>query len=232
MELTELKSIWKAYDSKLERSLKLNIHCLEMIQAQKVKSKLTPLLWQRGAEITSHSIFILLLLGFLYKNFFQLPYAISTIPLLAFYFIAFVNCLKQIRIIRQMDYSNDIITIQSSLVMLRTHNINLVRLACLFIPAYLAFPMIVSETIADFGFTGLDYLDVRSGYHGNWWTVQIISSIVLLPACIWLYRQVSFKNIHKKWVKDTIRKFSGTRVTKAIELVNEIEELKKGYSLS
>ena len=231
MELNELKSIWQAYDSKLEKSLKLNLHCLEMIQTQKVKSKLTPLLWQRGVEIAFHTIFIFLLIGFLYKNFSQFPYVVCTIALLAFYIIAVINCLKQITIIKRMDYSNDIVTIQSSLVMLRTHSVNLVRLACLCIPTYLGFPMIVSESIADFGLKGLSYLDIRSNYHGNWWTVQIISSIILIPLCIWLYRQVSFKNIHKKWVKNIIQKFSGSRVTRAIELVNELQELKKGYIL-
>ncbi len=36
MELSEMKSIWQAYDEKLERSLKLNLHCLEVLQAQKL----------------------------------------------------------------------------------------------------------------------------------------------------------------------------------------------------
>lgn len=65
MELSELKSIWQAYDNKLERSLKLNLHCLELIQAQKVKSKLRPLLWQRVIEIVFHSVVIYWLGGFL-----------------------------------------------------------------------------------------------------------------------------------------------------------------------
>ena len=43
MELNDVKSLWQAYDSKLERSLKLNLHCLDLIQAQKVKSQLEPI---------------------------------------------------------------------------------------------------------------------------------------------------------------------------------------------
>src|SRR4051794_12008819 len=111
MELNEIKAMWQAYDAKLEKSLKLNLHCLEMIQAQKVRSKLTPLFWQRLVEVTLHVIIIFWLIDFLYKNFFQLPYAISAIVLILFYIIVFLNCLKQIIIIRQMDYSNEIVTI-------------------------------------------------------------------------------------------------------------------------
>ena len=52
MELSEVKSIWQSYDSKLEKTLKLNLHFLELIQSQKIKSKLAPVFWQRVIEIT------------------------------------------------------------------------------------------------------------------------------------------------------------------------------------
>ena len=206
-----------------EKTLKLNLHCLELIQTQKVKSKLAPLFWQGVVEITLHAIVIFLLVGFLYKNFFQFPYAVSAIALLVFYSIAVVMCLKQTIIIKRMDYSNDIVTIQSSLVMLQTHTVNYMRLAVLCIPTFMAYPIGVSKAITDFDFTTLAYFDITAHYHGNWWTVQIISSIVLIPLCIWFYREVSYKNIHKKWVKNIIQKTSGTRVAKAIEFIKELE---------
>lgn len=218
MELSEIKTMWQAYDTKLEKSLKLNLRCLELIQAQKVKSKLTPLLWQRVIEIALHLIVIFWLIGFLYKNLFQFPYAISAIALIVFYIIAFINCLKQIITIKQLDYSNDIITIQSSLVMLQTHIVDYMRLTFLCIPTYLAYPIIA--------FKALTHFDIVSHLNGNWWTGQIIFSIALIPLCIWLYNQVSYNNIQKKWVKYIIQKSSGTRVTKAMEFIKELETLK------
>ena len=227
MELTEMKSIWQAYDSRLQKSLKLNLHCLGLIQTQKVKSQLTPLIWQRGIELALHTMAIALLLAFLVNNFSQWPYAVSALSLLVFYVIAFSNCLRQILIIRRMDYSNDIVTIQSSLVMLRAHMVNLARLSILCIPTYLAYPMVVSKAIADLELKGLSFMDIRAGYQGNWWTVQLIVTIILVPLCIAFYRQVSYKNIHIGWVKNIIRKFSGNRVTRAMELMNELESLKR-----
>jgi len=111
MELNEIKSMWRAYDAKLEKTLRLNQHFLEMIQAQKVKSRLTPLFWQKS--------------------------------------------------------------------------------------------------------------------NGNWWTAQFVSSVVLIPLCVWVYQQVSHKNINKKWVKDFIQKSSGNRVTKSLEFVSELQSLKR-----
>jgi hypothetical protein len=218
MELSEIKLMWQAYDTKLEKSLKLNLHCLEMIQAQKVKSKLTPLFWQRFVEIMLHLIVIFWLSRFLYKNFSQFPYAISAIALILFYIIAFVNCLKQIIIIKQMDYCNDIVTIQSSLVILQTYIVNYMRLTFLCIPTYLAYPIIAFKALTNF--------DIVSQLHGNWWTGQIIFSIILIPVCVWLYKEISYKNIHKKWVKYIIQKSSGIRVTKALEFIRELETLR------
>jgi hypothetical protein len=227
MELNEIKSMWQAYDSKLEKSLQLNLHCIELIQAQKVRSELAPLLWKRGIELVLHAVVIVLLAGFLASHFTEWPYMVSAVLLLCFYIIAFSNCTRQIMIIRRMDYSNDIVTIQSSLVILRTHMVNFVRLAILCIPVFLAYPMVVSKAIADYDLKGLSFMDIRAGYQGNWWTVQLYASVILIPVCIWLYRQLSYKKIHTRWVRNTIQKFSGSRVTKAFEFINELESLKR-----
>jgi hypothetical protein len=226
MELNEIKSMWQSYDAKLEKTLKLNLHCLKLIQAQKVRSKLTPLFWQRAIEITFHAIAIFLLTGFLYKNFFQFPYAASAIVLMAFYIVAFLNCLKQIKIINRFDYSNDIVSIQSSLVILQTNILNHARLVILCIPTFLAYPAVVSKAIKDLDLKAFAEFDIIAKSNGSWWTAQLVASIVLIPLCVWFYREVSYKNIHKKRVKDFIQKSSGTRVRKAIEFIKELESLK------
>jgi hypothetical protein len=226
MELNEIKSMWRTYDTKLDKALKLNLHCIQLLQTQKMKSKLTPLLWQRAFEIILHSIAIFLLFAFLYKNFFQFPYAASAIILIAFYAIAFINSLKQLIIIKRMDYSNDVVTIQSSLVMLETHIVNYARLVVLCIPAFLAFPVVISKAIIDLNLKAFADFNIITQSHGSWWTAQLAATIVLIPLCIWFYMQVSYKNVHKKWVKDFIQKSSGRRVRKAIEFINELESLK------
>ena len=211
MELSEMKSIWQAYDNKLEKTLKLNLHCLEMIQTQKVKSRLTPLLWFRIAEIIVHTLIIWWLAGFLYNNFFKFQFAASAIALIVFFVIAFVNCLKQIIIIKQIDYSDNVIAIQSSLVMLQAHTLNYFRLSFLCMPIYLTYPII--------GFKALGDVYIVSQFSRDWWTGQLIFNTVLIPVCIWLYTQITYKNIHKKWVKYIIKNSVGNAITKALEFV-------------
>ena len=226
MELNEIKSMWQAYDSKLEKSLKLNLHCLELIQVQKVKSKLAPLFLHRIIELSFHALAIILLAAFLYNNLSQFAYAASAIVLIGFYVVLFVNCLKQIYIIRQMDYGNDIVSIQSSLVMLQTNLLNHARLAVVGIPTLLAYPVVVSKAIKDLNLQAYVNFDIIAQSNGNWWTAQLFASMVLIPMGIWFYREVSYKNIHKQWVKHVIQIYTGTRVAKAFEFLKELDSLK------
>ena len=219
MERAEIKSLWQSYDRKLEKSLQLNIRCLELIQAQKVKSKLKPLFWLRVTETFIHMIVVYWLAVFLYRNFSEWPLALSAISLLVFFGMAMLNGIKQLIVIKQMDYSDDIITIQSSLVLLRTHIVDYVRLTFLALPTWLAYPIIGLKALAGF--------DITRFLYGQWWAAQIIFTIMTIPVCIWLYRQVRYQNIHKRWVRFIIEKFAGNRIGRAMEFINELELLKK-----
>ena len=226
MEISDAMSIWQVYNAKLERTLNLNQQILESIQLLKVKSKLIPIFWLRIGEIILHASAIILLLIFLIDNILQLPYAVNALLLIAFYLTLFFMCLKQINIIKRMDYSKDIVSIQSSLSILQTNIFNYFRLAVLFLPSVLAYPVVVTEAIKDYNLKIFGDFDIIAQSNGNWWTVQIIATAVLIPLCIWSYRQLSYKNIHKKWVRFFIQNSSGKRVRKIIEFIKELEDLK------
>jgi len=227
MELSDIKSIWHQYDTRLERVLRVNLHCIELIQTQKMRSKLAPIFRGRITEIVLHGIVVALLLAFLFNNLLQPRYAASALLLLTFYVIAIVNCVQQIMIIKRMDYSSDIITIQSSLVMLQTHILHYARLAVLCMPTFLAYPVVVSKAIKDLGLSSRIPFDIIAQSNGNWWTAQLVATIVLIPLCAWCYLQLTHKNIHRKWVRNFIERSSGTRVRKAMEFVSELDALKQ-----
>jgi hypothetical protein len=222
MEAEELKNIWQAYEIKLEKSLKLNIRCIEEIQSQKAKSKLKPILLLRIFEIIVHVFVMYFLAKFLYRNLSYMQYAAPAAVLISFYAIALSNCIRQIIIIKQIDYSKSVADIQKKLNLLQLHIVNYVRLTFLCIPTYLAYPIILFRAFTNF--------DILSKLHGSWWTGQIIFTIILIPICIWLYRKVNYKNIDKKWVRFIIKNSAGTAVTKAMDFTNEIDEFKKGLA--
>lgn len=226
MELDELKTAWRSNDERLEKNIKLNEQNIELIKTRKLVSKLTPLYRQRIIECMFHLIAIVLLIGFLVMNISAAPYAISAIALLAFYITTFINAFKQILLIKNIDYNKDLATIQGSLVLLQTHIVNYVKLTILFIPTFLAYPVIITKLIKDFDIKVLADFDIIAKSHGSWWTLELVALIILVPLGIWFYEEVNYKNISKKWVKDFIQKSSGTRVTKALEFAKELQCLK------
>lgn len=227
MELDELKTMWQSNDEELEKNIKLNEQNIELIKAQKVVSKLTPLYRQRVIECIFHLLAIVLLIGFVVMNISAFPYAISAIALLVFYITTFLNAFKQIALIKSIDYKNDVATIQSSLVMLQTHIVNYTKLTILFIPTFLAYPTIITKVIKDFRIKALADFDIIAKSNGSWWTLELVALIVLVPLGIWFYKEVNYKNINKPWVKDFIRRSSGTRVAKALEFLKELQSLKQ-----
>jgi hypothetical protein len=226
MELDELKTMWQSNDEKLEKNIKLNEQNIELIKTQKMVSKLTPLYRQRVIECIFHLIAIMLLISFLVMNISAFPYAISAIALLVFYITTFINAFNQITVIKNIDYNKDLATIQSSLVMLQTHIINYAKLTILFIPTFLAYPTIITKVIKDFDIKALADFDIIAKSNGSWWTLELVALIILVPLGIWFYKEVNYKNINKKWVKNFIQKSSGTRVTKALEFLKELQRLK------
>jgi hypothetical protein len=221
MEINELKDIWQQYDDKLERSLQLNRKCLAMIQAQRTRSKLAPLLRIRLFEILLHSVLVWWLAGFLFHHFFEWKFALSALVLIIFYLLALVTCLKQVIIIKRIDYSDDVITIQSSLVMLETHNADYIRLGFLFMPSYLAYPIIFFKAAG-----GIDISMVGQ----TWWAWQLVFSLLISCPCIWIYRQLSYKNIHKSWVRKWLNALSGRKLADVMQFVREMDSIKKGIA--
>ncbi len=225
MELDNLKTMWKDYDSKLEQSLNLNLHTLDLIQTQKIKSALMPLYWQRITEISFHTVAIVLVLIFCFYNYNQMFYAISGYMLIAFYSIAFRNCFYQLKALNNISSANNVISVQSALATIKLNSLHFVRLSVLFIPALLAFPVVISKSIIDLKLTSIWSFDIIKQTHGNWWIVQVIAFIILIPLGIWFYNQVDYKNTQKRWVGNLIDRVLGKSVRKAIEYLRELEVL-------
>ena len=96
----------------------------------------------------------------------------------------------------------------------------------LFIPTFLAYPVIITKVIRDFNIKALADFDIISKSNGSWWIVEMMALIILVPLGIWFYKEINYKNIDKNWVRNFIQKSSGTRVTKALEFLKELQGLK------
>ncbi|MBL7697765.1 MAG: hypothetical protein JNK79_06385 [Chitinophagaceae bacterium] len=227
MELDQLKAVWHTYDVKIQKALNLNVRFLEMVESQKVKSKLRPLFWGKAIETVLHTLVIALLLAFVLNHVSDVNYFASGLILLGFYGVAISNSISHVRIINRIDYSQEVVSIQKDLAALRSGNLNYAKMTILCIPTFLAYPPVISQAIKDLDLTYFSAFDIIAQSNGSWWLAQFSSSLVLIPLCAWMYTQLNQRNIHKPWVKDFIEKASGKRVSGALEFMNELDQLKR-----
>jgi len=226
MELEELKTMWQIHESKLDKAARLNLKLLDMIQSQKVKSAIKPLLVKNSIVLTLHALTILALLIFTIFNISSLPYAISALVLLAYYALLFVNTYQQIMEIKGINQSDDVLGMQSSLTKLKTHMLTFIRISVLTIPAFLSFPVVVPKAFADLNMNVFNGFDIIAQTNGNWWTAEIFAFIALIPLGIWFYQQVTPQNIDKSWVRHIIKTTASKNLTTAMRYFNELQEMK------
>ena len=215
MESLELKNLWKSNDNILERSMKLNLLCIEKIQSQKAKAKIKPLMILRIIE----SVILLMIIHFLFSNFIggsaSTGILISAAILITFSLYALYLCALQIIAIIQINYSDSVTDIQKKLSMLQTHILDYFRLTFLMIPFWLVYPVLGFKIFAD--------ADITQSLPSGW----VITQLILLPFCIYLYRQITYKNIHKSWVRFLINNAGGKSAAKASGFLNDIYEFEK-----
>ena len=227
MELDEIKSMWQTREANIEKSAKLNTRLLDKIESRKIYSILKPLLIQNQIVLILHLLVIAGLLTFFVYHITNLPYAASALVLLLYYVYLSVNCIQQIKAVRNVEKYSDIVGKQTALAVLNTHILQYPRLSILSIPVFLSFPVVVMKAMIDLKLNYFDGLDIITHTHGNWWTVELIVYLLFISAGIWFYQQVKPTNMHKPWVRNMIRQISSKKLYKAAQFLEELQELKR-----
>ena len=228
MDTDELKSAWQAYDAKLEKSLQLNLHCIEAIQAQKVASTFTSLKIFKSIEIII-GVFVIFFLGnFLYENLTKTYFVAAAAIVMLFCVVAIAGSVKQIVLINQTSYTRSVLYNQKKLaflqssVLLQSSIIKYLRLAFLSLPFYTAYIIIGFKL-----FFNTDIVLLGDKY---WWMAQIALSILFIPLSIWLYNKLSYKNMHIGWVRKLIESAGGKSISKAMDFIKELNEFENGLA--
>ena len=214
MEDITLKNLWKAQDEKLDRTMKLNLYLLESLQKQKAESKLNSLARFKGWVVVLGIIWILFLGLLIYGNQLKnIYFTVSVSIILLFNIFAVAVYIKHIALIRQLDYSESITNTQKKLSKLQASTFNL-RFLFLQTPFYTTW----------FWSTGM-----INGSGIKFWLISVPITLAFTALSIWVYKNLTLENMHKKWVRSLINSTSEhTSVFKAIDFLNEIEEFKKG----
>ena len=221
MEDLELKNIWQSYDRRLEesrilnlQSWALNLKCFEALQRQKANSKLNLLAAYNTRVIILGIVWVLFLWVLVFGNQWEnLYFTFSVSMIMLFNIFAVAVYITHNIIIKRINYSESIIDTQKKLSRLQASTINSTRILFLQTPFYSTW------------FWHSSWIDYSSW---QFWGITFPITLLLTLAAIWLFKNISLKNMHKKWLKALM--MSGPEykyVLKAKEFIEEIEEFKK-----
>jgi len=221
MEDIELKNIWKQYDEQIASSKALNLqtwalhlHCVELVQNQKAASKLNSLARFKGWAVALGIVWVLFLGMLVYGNHFSNPYfGISVTAILIFNLYAVIIYLKQIILIKQINYDGSITDTQQKLARLESSTINSTRVLWLQMPFYTTW----------FWHSSWIHVD-----EWKFWLITFPITLGFTLLAVYLYKNMTADNLHKKWIKTLM--MAGPEYTSVIEaagFLKEIEAFKK-----
>ncbi|MEO8960959.1 MAG: hypothetical protein ABI325_03705 [Ginsengibacter sp.] len=218
MEKIELINIWKAQNTKIEKTLAINQLLLKETINNKAKTSLRSLIKLKTAGIIAF-VFYLLLLGY------ALSYAFSNYSSAWNYFIisvsvivlvnvkGFADYIKHLVWASNINYNGSIMEIQQQLSRLQLSIIDHAKIMCL------QFPFFTTFYLSNKWFPQ----EVGPGY--IIFQVLLTGSFVYLT--YWLYKIHKPENLDKKWFRKMIAGSGGKPVMEAVEFYKELEEFKK-----
>jgi len=221
MELEELKNRWNEFDNKLEKSLQLNKQQLNKINLDKAKNKLRTLLIYKLLEMGVLVYVIYYLVNFTIKNIDSTQFSISALILIFFGVMGYISDIRQISVIIRLrtDKADDITSKQKNLTTLKLLIVNYVKWALLSIPFFPVWIVLIPKIFLNF--------DIYSSSMNLWWWMNIGLGILFIPFVLWIFRQLSKKNINLFWVKNLLDGSGWSLVTDAENFLNEIEKFGK-----
>ncbi len=221
MEDNDLKTLWKAYDHQLEASKILNLQAwavqlrtIEMLQSHKAKSKLDRLSSFKLRAVILGIIWMLFLGVLLYGTGNRNPYfSISAGMILLLTAIVTVGYIRHIMMINSIRYDGNIADTQEKLAKLQTATLMSARVGWLQLPFYTTF------------FWHPDWVNPGSTV---FWLIPLPITLLFAVAAVYLYRNVTPWNMHKKWVRTLV--MTGpeySSVLKARDFIEEIDAFRK-----
>ena len=216
MEALELKKIMEAYDNKLDQTLHINKSSVNELQLEKSQNSTKKILRNRIFEVVLFSFLAIFLGWYIANNLDQTHLVVSGIILHVFTLIALVGSIGQVVLLQQIDFSKPIVEIRKKIELVNSHGLLFVKLIFLSAPVWWSYAIVGLDL-----FLGFDiYVHLEQDFVVRY---LVINFLLIIPL-LWVFNKLSYKNLHIKWVRKTIRLFTGKKTMKALEFLNDIEE--------
>jgi hypothetical protein len=216
MEAIELKQLVEGYNHKLDEIIHLNKDAaLKSLQLKNSRKKTTALLLSRIFELVFYGFLVLFMGSFVAHHWNEPHFAISGILVELFSIIAFIGSIGQVVLVHQIDYSKPIVEIRKKIELVNAHGFLFFKLILLSLPVWWAYAI-----IGLYLFFGIDiYPYLEPGFVSRY---LLVNGLLIVPL-IWFLNQLSYKNLHIKWVRKIIESVTSTKLKKALNFLKVIE---------
>ena len=221
MELEELKSLWKANDEKLNRTVQLNMQLLKEVNFNKAGKKLRILLLCKIIEMAILLFIAVFLWNFSFK-YIEVPgFCIPSIVLAAFITAGIISDIRQLAMIIQIQSggATPVSQLQKKIEKLKLLIVTYTQMSFITIPLY-PLIMIVGAKI-------FFHVDCWVPQHRMFLMANFLTGLLLFPLFIWLYRQLSKPDGKRPWVNDFLSGSGWNQAVLAQQFLNEIEVFEK-----
>jgi len=208
----EFQQLWKAYDVKLQRSLKLNQQLLEEIHSRKVRTSFN---WQIFAKLMLIGLAVgwNILLGSLLWAFHTNPvFAAAAGLIILFTSYGIAGYVMQLLLMVYINMSKSILETQKHLARLEAAIVWTLRISFFQAPVW---PFLFVPAVLPAGVAHL------------YWTILILVTIALAVPAIWLYRRITVAGAQQGWVKKMVDNEGGKAIARARGFIKEIEDYRR-----
>lgn len=220
MEDSQLKDLLESYSHRLDEARVLNLQswvlnykCYEAIQSQKAKSKLKSLVTFKMFALLLGILWVLFL-GYLLIHSFEMSkifFVISVSAIMLVTSAAIIVYAYHIVLLNKIDNTENVVKTQETIARLQASTIQITRILFLQSIFYCTFwwtPEMITHSPAAF------------------WLISFPLAFLFGWASVWLYRNISYENAHKKWFKILFNSPEWTSLIKANDYLLEIERFK------
>lgn len=211
MEELDIKQIWHAYEAKLERSLQLNYKIIKEMQTQKAEDNINAFRRNQVFGIVGGIIWILILVFLVLHTLNNIYFVVSVGLIALFNVFAVGTYIWHLEMLSHVNINDSITGVQQKLASIQTSLNNVGRILILQAPLYCTFWY--NQQLVDHGGT-------------TFWAINLTIVALFVAISIYLFKTLTYKNIHRKWVKAFTESFGGKKLSKAMEFLNEIEDYK------
>ncbi|GAA4314619.1 hypothetical protein GCM10023149_10830 [Mucilaginibacter gynuensis] len=213
MEELDIKQLWHAYDAKLERSLQLNHKIIKDMQTQKAENKINAFRNQLILGVVLGTLWLVILGLAVFDHLGNIYFVISASFIIFFNLYAVIKYAQHAGQLYNIDLNGNITQAQEKLAAIQLSGIDVGRILILQTPFYCTFW----------------YNDTLVAHAGTtFWLIQLIVVSLFIILSVAAYRLLNYRKARRTWVKNLIKSFGGTELSKAIDFLDEIEDYKTG----